>query len=187
MMPLRLVDARMVGLLSRSLIMLVIAVVGVVMICFVRMYLGMQSIRSSESQITFAKASLEQLDREIDAARDLDKSMANDPRQSVFDFQSAVEATAQAHGATVEECTSSPESTPYLSKYHNDEPAPGWQQVPARVHLSGRMPEVFATVNALKKSPIPFEIDTIELSRGHSEKGQSRVTAQINLRVLVRG
>ncbi len=186
-MPLRLVDARTLGLLSRGIIVLAVAVGGVVLLCFLRMYLSLQAIRSNDVQIAQTKAGLEQMDREIEAARNLKEPKANDPRLSVFNFQSAVEASAQENGATVAEYSSSPETMPYLSKYHNDTPAAGWQQVPARVNLSGRLPEVFATIKSLEKSAIPFEIDTIELTRSESQKGQSRVTAQINLRVLVRG
>jgi hypothetical protein len=185
--PVRLVDARTLGLFSRGIVVLAIAVGGIVLFCFVRMYLSLQAIKVNEIQITQAKAGLVQMNQEIEAARNLKEPKANDPRLSVFNFQSAVEASAQANGATVEEYSSSPETLPYLSKYHNETPAPGWQQVPARVHLSGRMPEVFATIKALQNSTIPFEIDTIELTRSQSSKGQSRVIAQLNLRVLVRG
>lgn len=187
MIPSRLVDARTLGLLSRGIVLLAVSVGVIVLFCFVRMYLSLQAIKVHEIQITQAKAGLVQMDSEIEAARNLEEPEANDPQLSVFNFQSAVEASAQENGATVEEYSSSPETMPYLSKYHNETPAAGWQQVPARVHLSGRMPEVFATVRSLQKSAIPFEIDTIELTRTQSAKGQSRVMAQINLRVLVRG
>ncbi len=186
MMPLRLIDARTLGFLSRLIVALAIVVATIVLVCLGRSYLGMQSIEVNKQQIEVAKKNLVSMDTEIEQARSIKQAPAPEAKQAIFDFQSTVEGAAHANGAVVEEYASSPEWMPYLSKFHNDPPLEGWQQVAARIQLSGRLPEIYATLRALQKSDIPFEIDSLELSRGQSAAGQSRVSAQINLRVLVR-
>lgn len=186
MIPVRLVDARTLGALSRLLVALAVIVAAIVVICLVRTYLSVQSIGVSDQQIAQSKANLVTMTEEIARARAIKAPPSTDSKQAVFAFQSAVEAAAQENGAVVEEYASSPEWTPYLSKYHNDSPPAGWQQVSARVHLSGRMPEVFDTMRAFQTIDIPYEVDTLELNRTQASAGESRVTAVINLRVLVR-
>jgi hypothetical protein len=186
MIPLRLIDARTLGMLSRLLVALAVIVATIVVLCFGRTYLSLQSISVSDQQISQSKANLEMMNEEIRKARAIKSPPATESRQAVFAFQSAVEAAAQANGAIVEEYASSPEKTPYLSKYHNDSPPEGWQQVAARVHLSGRMPEIYETMRALQAIDIPHEIDMIDLNRTQAAAGESRVAAVISLRVLVR-
>ena len=69
MMPLRLIDARTLGLLSRLIGALAVVVAAIVLICFGRSYLGLQSINVSEQQIEAAKKSLITMDAEIAQAR----------------------------------------------------------------------------------------------------------------------
>lgn len=186
MIPIRLIDSRTLTGLSRGISALAVIVAAVVVICLGRTYMSVQAMRVNEQSIAQATSAAKEMDEEIARGKAIKQTPAPSSDQPVFAFQIAVESAAMENGAVIEEYSSSPERTPYLSKYHNDPASEGWQQAAARVHLSGRMPEVFATLRALRELDIPFEIDNIELVRGQGSGGQSRVSAQINLRVLVR-
>lgn len=186
MIPLRLVDGKSLGVVSKLIVGGALLVGAIVFVCLVKSYLGAQAISMHEAQIAVAKKNLETMAAEIERARKIKQAPSMEAKQAIFSFQSAVESAAKDNGAVVEEYSSSQEWTPYLSKYHNDSPPEGWQQVAARIHLSGRMPELYSTLWALQKSGIPFEIDSVEFTRSEIAGGQSRVAAQVNLRVLVR-
>jgi len=186
MISLRLADGKSLGMVTRLIVGSALLVGVVVFVCLVKSYLGAQAISAHDAQIAAAKKNLETMSAEIERARAIKQAPSMEAKQAIFSFQSTVEAAAKNNGAVVEEYSSSQEWTPYLSKYHNDSPPEGWQQVAARIHLSGRLPELYSTLWALQKSDIPFEIDSLEFTRSEVAGGQSRVSAQVNLRVLVR-
>lgn len=111
---------------------------------------------------------------------------ALDRSRAVSTLRATLAVLAAQKGITLSEFQASTEEAPYLTVYAADANDPGWTQVPVKVALQGRSTAVIAAVAALRKMDVPFEIDTLELSRRSTDtSGMARVAAQIGMRVLV--
>ena len=101
-------------------------------------------------------------------------------------FQSEFEAVAKKHSVEMTEFRSGTDLMPFLSAYAKDTANEGWSQIEARGTLRGRLIDVMACLTDMSHERIPFEIDTVELSRVVGEPGSILVTANVNMRVLTK-
>lgn len=87
---------------------------------------------------------------------------------------------------TIDEFQASTDELPYLTTYATDNKDPGWTQVAVRATLTGRAPDLTASIGELQKLDVPFEVDTLELMRRSTDNsGRAVVTASLTMRVLV--
>ena len=123
------------------------------------------------------------------AARDLPtsrKPAALDRSRAVSSLRARLAALALRQGITVDEFQASTEEAPYLTSYATDNQDAGWMQVPVRISLYGRTPEILATLEELATIEVPFEIDSTEMTRRSADKkGMATIGTQIGMRVLV--
>lgn len=187
MIPPWLVDGRTLTTLSRLIIALA-ALCGVcVALCLGRSYWAFTQIKQAEVQSKSAAASLQEVDAEIARAMRLKRPSTPAPKQACTDFQSAVQAAAHQAGAVVRDFETSPDVQVYLSKYTNDNPPDGWNQVNVNFSITGGITSVFETLGSVRKTDIPFEIDGMEITRSFADDaGAAIVRAQVQARVLMR-
>ncbi len=186
MIPQWMVDGRTIRVLSRGIIGLATATGLLVLGCLGRLYWVTSAAHRSELNSIQLRKDIADARTALEATKHVPKTRLNDPKQAMFSFQSQVQATSARYGSTLVEFTATAEKLPYLSKYTNATPPAGWAQIPARLTLSGRLSEIMDTLQSFNKFDVPHEIDGFELIRSNVDRGQSNVTAQIQLRVLMR-
>ena len=114
------------------------------------------------------------------------KPDALDRSRAVSKLRATLATLAAGKNVGMDEFQASTEEAPYLTSYATDNKDPGWMQVPVRLVLTGRSTAIMATVSALRNLDVPFEIDTVELTRRSTDnKGMATVAAGIGMRVLV--
>ncbi len=98
-------------------------------------------------------------------------------------FQRYLEERAAAQETRVSEFRVSPELLPYLSAFSGEmEQGSDWGQIGVSFGVQGRFEKVYETLRSLLDSPVPIELDSVEL---HSQP-QGGVNAVVTLRVLSR-
>lgn len=114
------------------------------------------------------------------------KPAALDRSQAVSRLRGAFADLAKRNGFGVQEFQAATDELPYLTAYASDNKDPGWMQVPVRATLQGRATVLMAAIASLRKLDVPFEIDSIEMTRRSTDnKGMSTVSAGIGMRVLI--
>lgn len=114
------------------------------------------------------------------------KPDALDRSRAVSKLRATLATLAAGKGVAMDEFQASTEEAPYLTSYATDNKDPGWMQVPVRLVLTGRSTAIMAAVSALRNLDVPFEIDTMELTRRSTDnRGMATVAAGIGMRVLV--
>lgn len=114
------------------------------------------------------------------------KPDALDRSRAVSRLRTTLARLATGKGVTLDEFQASTEEAPYLTAYASDGTAAGWTQVPVKAALRGRATALMGAITGLGKLGVPFEIDTLELSRRSTDTmGMATVSAQIGMRVLV--
>ena len=132
-----------------------------------------QQVRNTSSEIMRANAL-----KDLNAPTDL---------SAVASLQSAVDKAAGAHGCTVTEFRASSEVSPYLTRFAKTTSVGGWGQVETQLSLSGSPQSVTATLADIATQNIPFEFDSLEISRDQvDDAGDATVVAHATLRVLIR-
>ncbi len=144
----------------------------------------------ARAEATDLRFQAEARQKRLSEARRTAGDLPKGPKPAALDRSRAVSRLRAALGAqkgfSVEEFQASTEETPYLTTYATDNKDPGWMQVPVRILLKGRSAALVGAVAKLRDLDVPFEIDTMELTRQSSDNtGMSTVSAQIGLRVLV--
>jgi hypothetical protein len=116
------------------------------------------------------------------------KSDAGDPPDdhSVARLQSEIERAAASERCTVNEFQANPDRTPYVSVFELDTKQSGWEQVSIHVTLKGTLASALHTVEALGKSSIPVEPDSVEIARQFvDQQGTANVLLRLEFRALV--
>lgn len=183
----KLLDARVVSAGTKAIVVFAILSAISVATCLALSFYSLNRINDAQAQLKKLESNLQAVRSELDAARALKKPQTPGPQEACTVFQTAVQALAQNCGATIGEFDTNPEVQAYLSKYTNDNPPEGWNQVATTFSLSGSAQSIFETLDALKSTDIAFEIDAIDLTRVFTDRtGSSTVKAQIQVRVLMR-
>jgi hypothetical protein len=124
---------------------------------------------------------------EVERASRLVATTAPTDLSAVAKFQSDVERMAGARHCSVVEFRASSDVLPYLTRFAKTTNVSGWGQVTAQVSLSGSAKNVSATLVDLIDSHIPFEFDSMEITRSKTnELGEATVIGHATLRVLIR-
>lgn len=187
MIPPWLVDGRTLRTLSR-IIVAAASVGGLgVTVCLGRTYWAANQLNQANARHERASKAMPEVQAAIERANRLTKPKTPDPKAACNEFQDAAQNAARACDGKIGGFDTSPEVQTYLSKYTNDSPPEGWKQVVATFSISGSAKSVFDTLDLLRKTDIPFEIDNIEINRASTDPlGTSTVLAQIQARVLMR-
>lgn len=187
MIPHWLVDARTLRVLSRFSVGAAMVTGLGVLLCLGRIYMAASQTRTSQAALQSAKAELAETDAQIKRALAVKKSKSPNSKQIVDSFQSTTYGLAAKHGATVSELTVNTDVQAYLSKFTNELQGGGWSQIAVRFTLRGASQDVIRTLASLRTTDIPFEMDTLEINRsGWDSSGTAEVTAQVQLRLLMR-
>ncbi len=187
MIPPWLVDGRTLRTLSRAIVAAA-AICGVgVTLCLARTYWSATQLNQATGRSARAEKELPEIRAAITRANNLERPKTPDPRAACTEFQTAADNAAKDRGATIGDFDISTEVQAYLSKYTNESAPEGWKQVTAQFSLSGSAQSVFETLDLLRKTDIPFEIDNIDINRAKTDStGTTLVRAQIQARVLMR-
>lgn len=111
---------------------------------------------------------------------------ALDRSRSIARLRSTLVALSQHHKFSIDEFQAGTEEVPYLTVYSTDDPPKGWVQVSVRALLTGHTPALMSGLAELRQFEVPFEIDSVELTRrGADNSGTATVAAQVQMRVLV--
>ncbi|HZH98506.1 MAG TPA: hypothetical protein VEX38_06000 [Fimbriimonadaceae bacterium] len=123
----------------------------------------------------------------ISQARDLKAHPATE-QSPLATFQASVESTALRHRCKVDEFSVTGDAVPYLSQFANETKAEGWLQTDVKMSLVGSLSSVMACAREFSKSPVPIEFNTMEFTRHEVDlkSGETKIRAQIDLRVLTR-
>ncbi len=187
MIPPWLVDGRTLKALSQVIVgIAAICAVGVTL-CLGRTYWSANQLSQANARTERAKKELPDVLAAITRASSLKKPKTPDPKAACTEFQTAADNAAKDRGANIGDFDINTEVQAYLSKYTNDSPPEGWKQVSAQFSLSGSAQSIFETLDLLRKTDIPFEIDNIDINRAKTDAtGTTLVRAQIQARVLMR-
>lgn len=101
-------------------------------------------------------------------------------------FQARMEETARKHAVELSEFRSGTDLTPFLTAYAKDTPNEGWTQIEAKATVRGRLIDVMGCLTDLSHQAIPFEFDSVEMTRVMGGNGQILVAANLMMRVLTR-
>ena len=124
---------------------------------------------------------------EIDRANRLTTSSIPDDLSAVGKLQSSIEQMAADRNCAVSEFRASSEVSPYLTRFAKTGGSSGWGQVEVQISLSGKAKNVTSTLVSLIDTQIPFEFDSLELTRDKvDEVGDATVIGHATLRVLIR-
>ena len=187
MIPHWLIDGRTLRLLSRFIVAAAVITGIGVLLCLGKIYVAATTAKSAQAATQAAKTALEDANKQIRAAATVRQSQSPDSKQIVDSFQSTTYSLAAKHGSSVSELTVNTDIQPYLSKFTNDVPTGGWSQISVKFTLRGASQDVIRTLASLRSTEIPFEMDGLEINRsGWNESGTSEVTAQVQLRLLMR-
>jgi len=183
-----LLEGRVLRALSRAIV-IAATVTGLgVLACLGRLYWSAEQANRLDRAATGATSELKQVEADIAQAKAVRQSQIPESKRTLAAFQSAANAAASRHGLILNELMINQEVQPYLSKYTNDNPPAGWQQVAVRMTLAGRVQDMFAALEEMKGAEVPFEIDVIDVNRATVDRqtGAATVTTQVQLRVLMR-
>lgn len=130
---------------------------------------------------------LKQIREELDRAKAVARARSSSGMNAVTAIQARLTREARARDCSVVEFRASTEAVPYLTRFAKDTDAKGWNQVEAQATLRGTPRGVAATLQAASDMEVPFEFNSIELSRDEvNDAGDALVAAKISFRVLVR-
>jgi hypothetical protein len=106
---------------------------------------------------------------------------------AVGTLQSTIKSLADGKHCSVVEFRASNEVTPYLTRFAKTNSVSGWGQVNVQISISGKAKNVVATLTGLSDKQIPFEFDSLEITRDKvNEVGDATVIGHATLRVLIR-
>jgi hypothetical protein len=145
-----------------------------------------QKANGTASEITRLEAELLEGRKKLAGAKDLqDAPLAKAP-EVVGKLQAYLEMTATENGCQVRDFQAADQVSAYISRYEKSTQEKGWQQVDIRSSLTGSMSDLYLVLAKLAESPVPVEIDTVDLSRVSSDgQGNASVAARLEFRVLI--
>lgn len=142
---------------------------------------------AAEHQVKTERQQLLNTEREINRAKSLSNAKAPSDLSGVANLQSTIEKLAVDRHCSVAEFRASAETLPYLTRFAKTTSVGGWSQVQAQMSLAGTVNQVMGTLAGLIDSEIPFEFDSMEITRDKvDEVGDATVIAHVTLRVLIR-
>lgn len=153
---------------------------------FIQGFAAQQSARSLSDQSAGMRNRLEEDRARIAQASKLHYGAVSDGLAAAGIFQSRFERVAHDHNVEISEFRSGTELAPFLTAYAKDTANEGWTQVEAKVAMKGRLIDLMACLSDMSHGQMPFEIDSIELSRVLGETGATLVAANVQMRVLTR-
>jgi hypothetical protein len=101
-------------------------------------------------------------------------------------FRSSLEEAAAVRNVEVAEFRTGTDMIPFLTKFAKDSSEQGWFQVGVHLALHGRLSDVMACLQDLKKSDAIYEIQTLDLGRYKIDKDETIVAATVEINVVVR-
>ncbi|RYG25341.1 hypothetical protein EON82_07455 [bacterium] len=114
------------------------------------------------------------------------KPNALDRSHAVARLRSTLTKLAKEKRFEIDEFQASTDELPYITVYSTESEFPGWMQVAVRFSLNGRAPILLSALDSLKSLDVPFEVDSVEITRRSTDNsGMSLVAEQVQLRVLV--
>lgn len=142
---------------------------------------------AAEHQVSVAQQQVRNTVGEINRAKSLTAISAPSDLSAVARLQSSLDRLAREHSCTVAEFRAQSEVSPYLTRFAKTPNVSGWGQVETQLDLAGPVKNVIATLSGLLNENIPFEFDTLEITRDKVDAaGDATVIAHATLRVLIR-
>lgn len=125
--------------------------------------------------------------RKVAAAETITSRNQPEGMKAVSAFQTALDKAARSHECELTEFQATAEVAAYLSKFKKITDKSDWLQVPVHVSMTGTVSALMGTFESLKGSDVPFEFDSIALTRGQVlDNNEVNVTAKIEMRVLIK-
>ena len=141
----------------------------------------------AEHQFAVAQQQVRNTNLEIKKAGNLAQVTTVSDLSAVTRLHSALVDLAKEHNCSDSDFRASSEVLPYLTRFAKTTSASGWGQVEAQMDLSGSVQNVVATLSGLLKQDIPFEFDSLKITREQVDSaGDATVVAHATLRVLIR-
>ncbi len=107
-------------------------------------------------------------------------------KDAIARVQSYMERASRDTHCEIGEFQASLDRIPYLSAFTLDTNKPDWEQVQIHLTLNGPLQATLAAVDKLRKSGIPMEPDSIEITRATAAKnGMATVALRLVFRVLI--
>lgn len=172
---------------ARKALKVCVAVAAVMLVgSAVRMVQARMHIADLAEQIKLRETTLNGLQQAIKSHPATDQVNPPDDH-SVARLQSEIERIARQERCTINEFQANPDRSPYISVFELDTKQSGWEQVSIHVTLKGALSSVLHTVEALGKSSIPVEPDSMEIARQYVDpQGASNVLLRLEFRALVK-
>ncbi len=179
--------ARLLMSLRQGVVVLSILYVAIAGILGVETVLRNGKAATAEHQVSVAQQQVRNMRGEINRAKSLAVVSAPSDLSAVARLQSAVDRLANEQNCTVAEFRASSEVLPYLTRFAKTTDVSGWGQVETQVDLAGPVKNVTASLSGLLNENIPFEFDTLEITRDKVDAaGDATVVAHATMRVLIR-
>lgn len=179
--------AKLVSVLRHSVLALGSAfLLGAGLLCVQTLLQNREALRI-EKQNEILSAQSRAATGEVERAKRMVTLPVPSDLSAVAKLQSSIEKAAASRKCTVVEFRASSEVSPFLTRFAKTTSISGWGQVTAQVSLSGSAKNVSATLTGLIDSHIPFEFDSLEITRDKTDAlGEATVIGHATLRVLIR-
>ena len=145
-----------------------------------------QSTHAANEMTLGMQKRLQEDQEKIEKAKNLKGVLMTDGLQAAGTFQARFEAQAKKHNIEMAEFRSGTDLMPFLSSYAKDTANDGWSQIECRCTMRGKLADLMSTLKDVSREGIPFEFDSIELTRVLGEPGAILVTANVGMRVLTK-
>lgn len=106
--------------------------------------------------------------------------------KAVADFQENVSRLAAESEVELSEFLASTDFQPYLTRFAKKNDGAGWSQVEIQVTVAGETRNVVDAIGLLARQSVPFEFNSVQITREAAGSNATRVTAKLQLRVLVK-
>lgn len=174
-------------LLLKRVHMAMIAIVGILAAVWGSMFFWHTSKASgSESDIKAHMATISESRKTIEAAELLEAAPQHTGMQSVVALQTALQKNAATKGCEIAEFQATSEQVPYLSRFRKITDKNEWSQVEVHLTIVGSLNDVFSTLAGMKYMDVPFEFNSVDMTRGQVFSENAFVNAKVDLRVLTK-
>jgi hypothetical protein len=138
-------------------------------------------IAAKECSVDIASA-----ERDIGDSRHLPELSLPVGLRAIDGFQNSMQAVAAHWKCNLTEFRAASQTMPYSSRFNPESSPEGWVQIDVQATLRGTAPNIVNALQELSKGPIPHELNAIEMRRLSVEKGEAKLDAALELRIVTR-